>query len=323
MDVALEKFLKFIIANNEVIIQWIVVAMLLLCLWLIARSIFGRAGEGEEPAPGPAARAGGAAVDAGQAVSGGEAAGAMAAGGAAAMAAPEAVAALAQVNHLQAELSQRTQELVQLKADLEKGKGENVDISEYLKKIKDLEGKLAEYEILEDDIADLSLYKDENFRLKAEVERLSQGGNLAVAPAATSAPTPDEPPAPESAPAPASDAAPAAPATDGDIVEQFASAVEMSKAPPPAAAAPPPAVAAPAPAASDDAAGDDLLTEFAASIGQTTAGGEEPDEGLDTDKMLAEMAELDPTGAADGSGLDDEADIDKMAAEATKLLGNE
>jgi hypothetical protein len=321
MDVALEKFLHFIIANNEIIIQWIVVAMLLLSLWLIARSIFGRADEGEERRQSAGAREGGATTaDAGQAVSGGGAVGAMSAAGAAAMAAPEAVAALAQVNHLQAELSQRTQELVQLKADLERNKGENVDISEYLKKIKDLEGKLAEYEILEDDIADLSLYKEENFRLKAEVERLSQGGAMATAPAPASAAAPTPAPAtpePEPAPAPATDAAPVAPAEEGDFVEQFADVVEKSKTPPPAKSEPAPA------ATSGDVAGDDLLTEFAASIGQSTASGDEAAADLDTDKMLAEMAELDPAGAAEGSGLDEEADIDKMAAEATKLLGNE
>lgn len=50
------------------------------------------------------------------------------------------------------------------------------DSAEYTQKISDLEAKLAEYEVLEDDIADLSLYKEENARLKAEVERLKGGG---------------------------------------------------------------------------------------------------------------------------------------------------
>jgi hypothetical protein len=45
-------------------------------------------------------------------------------------------------------------------------------------KIKELESKLAEYEIIEDDIADLSLYKQENTRLKQELENLrSKGGD--------------------------------------------------------------------------------------------------------------------------------------------------
>ena len=34
--------------------------------------------------------------------------------------------------------------------------------AELLAKIKDLEGKLAEYEIIEDDIADLTFFKEEN-----------------------------------------------------------------------------------------------------------------------------------------------------------------
>ena len=37
-------------------------------------------------------------------------------------------------------------------------------------KIKDLEARLAEYEIIEDDIADLSMFKEENLRLKDELE---------------------------------------------------------------------------------------------------------------------------------------------------------
>lgn len=46
------------------------------------------------------------------------------------------------------------------------------DNSELLNKITELEGKLHEYEIIEDDIADLSLYRTENEKLKAELARL-------------------------------------------------------------------------------------------------------------------------------------------------------
>src|SRR5690606_1507931 len=46
------------------------------------------------------------------------------------------------------------------------------DNKKYLEKIAELEAKLSEYEVLEDDIADLSLYKEENARLKSELERL-------------------------------------------------------------------------------------------------------------------------------------------------------
>ena len=46
------------------------------------------------------------------------------------------------------------------------------DNSDLLAKISELEERLMEYEIIEDDIADLSLYKTENEKLKEELERL-------------------------------------------------------------------------------------------------------------------------------------------------------
>ncbi|MCB0419517.1 MAG: hypothetical protein KDD61_00880 [Bdellovibrionales bacterium] len=60
---------------------------------------------------------------------------------------------------------------------------------ELLGQIQDLEARLAEYEIIEDDIADLSIYKEENVRLKEEIAALKAGGAQPV-PASTSG---DEP----------------------------------------------------------------------------------------------------------------------------------
>lgn len=48
-----------------------------------------------------------------------------------------------------------------------------VDVSGYVEKIRDLEGKLKEYEIIEDDIADLSHFKEENAKLRKKIEELS------------------------------------------------------------------------------------------------------------------------------------------------------
>lgn len=59
--------------------------------------------------------------------------------------------------------------------------------------IKDLEARLAEYEIISEDIADLSFYKEENARLQKELE--AKGGAAAVAA------TPEPAPAPQAAPA--------------------------------------------------------------------------------------------------------------------------
>lgn len=75
----------------------------------------------------------------------------------------------------------------------------SVDGKEWEKKISDLKDRLAEYEIIEDDIANLTFYKAENLRLKEELSKL--GGPTVVtvappiaeppgAPAASSAPEP-------------------------------------------------------------------------------------------------------------------------------------
>jgi hypothetical protein len=53
-----------------------------------------------------------------------------------------------------------------------------IDVSGYVEKIRDLEGKLKEYEIIEDDIADLSHFKEENAKLKKKIDEL--GGAVTV-----------------------------------------------------------------------------------------------------------------------------------------------
>lgn len=59
--------------------------------------------------------------------------------------------------------------------------GESPELQE---KIKELEARLAEYAIIEDDIADLSLFKEENLRLKKEVEGLRANSPAAAKSAA-------------------------------------------------------------------------------------------------------------------------------------------
>ncbi|MFN7729459.1 MAG: hypothetical protein ACK5P7_09920, partial [Bdellovibrio sp.] len=73
--------------------------------------------------------------------------------------------------------------------------------------LRELQGKLAEYEIISEDIADLSFYKEENARLQKQLEA-SKGASAAPEPA-PAAPEP-APAAPEPAPA-APEPAPAAP----------------------------------------------------------------------------------------------------------------
>jgi hypothetical protein len=97
---------------------------------------------------------------------------------------------------LQEEISTRDHKILSLQRELldaaknSSSKGQSSGSSAELdEKIAGLEARLAEYEIIEDDIADLSLYKEENARLKDEIEKVRQE-LLAAAAAAASAPAP-------------------------------------------------------------------------------------------------------------------------------------
>lgn len=81
------------------------------------------------------------------------------------------------------ELAQKNAEIEVLKQTQSQSspvaeKAIEVDVSGYVEKIRDLEGKLKEYEIIEDDIADLSHFKEENAKLKKKIEEL--GGSVTV-----------------------------------------------------------------------------------------------------------------------------------------------
>lgn len=69
-------------------------------------------------------------------------------------------------------------------------------VGELQQKIEELQARLSEYEIIEDDIADLSLFKEENAQLKAELERLR--AESSAAPAASAPAEVEPPPATES-----------------------------------------------------------------------------------------------------------------------------
>ncbi|MEK2646097.1 hypothetical protein [Bdellovibrio sp. BCCA] len=109
-------------------------------------------------------------------------------------------------------------------------------------KVRDLEARLAEYEIISEDIADLSRYREENDQLKKELEGLKAGG--AKPAAAAAAPAPEAPkveaaPEPEPAPAPVPEVAdaqetqaqePSSDLIDDELMREFAAAVEGQKA---------------------------------------------------------------------------------------------
>ncbi|PIU01003.1 MAG: hypothetical protein COT74_00395 [Bdellovibrionales bacterium CG10_big_fil_rev_8_21_14_0_10_45_34] len=82
---------------------------------------------------------------------------------------------------LSKDLQEKENRVKQLEAEVEALKvqgnaGGGFDTKALETRIKDLEEKLAEYEVIEDDIANLSLYKEENARLKDEVRAMKSGG---------------------------------------------------------------------------------------------------------------------------------------------------
>ena len=97
----------------------------------------------------------------------------------------------AQVQTLKADLQAREAEITKLKDGGVTSPKAAEEAAALSARIKELESKLSEYEILEDDIADLSLYKEENTRLRGELERV-KGGGAAAAPAAPPAAAGDD-----------------------------------------------------------------------------------------------------------------------------------
>jgi hypothetical protein len=227
-----ETFLHFWTLHNEAIIQWLLFSIVFFTTVLLVRSIMGRS-ESEEAAD-PALLTIQSTLtklieqNNAQKAAGPPAAPSGSPGAAATSEAQNAHLAAAAAEH-QREIQRREQEIQALKAELQ-NKPKESDNSKFLERIKELEGKLSEYEILEDDIADLSLFKEENTRLKAELEALKgQSPGFQVPPQpepivevmAEPLAVPEEPsPAPVETPAPV-----AAPDTP-DFVAEFQAAVE-------------------------------------------------------------------------------------------------
>ncbi len=342
--VTLENALYFITHHSEAIIQWLFLTILLLSAAIIARALFTKTRDGADVPGGThmALPENGEIKSVLQKILDQTAKlesvtlEKVANGGGGDPALNEA-----QLQALKKELQTREEELNQLKAAAatNPGSGGHAVASEGVAvRIKELESKLAEYEILEDDIADLSLYKEENVRLREELEKVK------AAPAATPEPEPGAhspaPAAPKLAPADAGEeivaqfaqavhgeTPPAAAARDGapskDPMTDFENLMqtEKSAAPPPPQAAPSKSMfgtesAAPAPAAVT-AEADDLFAEFASTPVEEPS--HPPD--LDTEKMMAEMAALSAVEPSSGDrALDDAIDTEKMALEATSLV---
>lgn len=157
------------------------------------------------------------------------------------------VAAQAELEKLRLELNSKSRmldemkKLAGMKAPGAAAGGNPEELKALNDKIKDLESRLAEYEIISEDIADLSFFKEENRKLQDELAAL-RGGAPAPAAPAESAPAAA---APSAAPADEAAVSPEAVAAD---VQQAVSMIEDLMAPPPAEA---PAAPAEAPKAEE------------------------------------------------------------------------
>lgn len=161
---------------------------------------------------------------------------------------------MVQLEKLKADMAAKEQRIAELNTQLSQAVGQGAkeiktDTNGLETRIKELEARLAEYDIISEDIADLSRYKDENEKIKQELATLKGGAPAAPAAAPAAPPPVSAPAAPPVSAAPTA-APPAAPevdpavstAIDDDLMKEFAAAVEGQKAAatPPAGAAPPP-----------------------------------------------------------------------------------
>lgn len=189
---------RFVYDKNELLVGIFIVLFLLTTVLLLVLSVMkDKGGGGEASAAGP----GGVAIDPrslNTAIEGAlkKALSDRVVAGAVATVASEPLGAGVGTSDvaLQAALSDREAKIVALMADLDAlkahmeshstsssggGDGDSGELNALKARVSELQAKLSEYEIIEDDIADLSLFKDENKKLKGEVERLKAAAETA------------------------------------------------------------------------------------------------------------------------------------------------
>ncbi len=352
----LDRFLPFLISHNATIIEALFGITLLAVLFLAIRSFLSA-----KDAP----EGGAAGLDMGQLETTLkqilERAGSVPAAGSAGSS-EESQRLAVEISNLKTELETKKKQIEEMKAApagaapaaaAEAAPGMSAEDKSALdEKIKELQAKLSEYEIISEDIADLSFYKEQNAKLQKELEGMKAGGAAPAAAAPQAAPA---------APAPAPAEPPPPPAEEPAIVGKSNAPTEAAPA-----AEPPPAPAAAEPAAAADglAIDDDLMAEFAAAVEKQKTGDEAPaappapsapapaaapaaeaapaapqaaevDLGnIDIDKMVAEAANIKSDGpevsaeAALGTGVDENkllqeaAALGGVSAEDKKLMGD-
>lgn len=221
-------------------------------------------------------------------------------------------------------------------------------------RLKELEARLAEYEIIEDDIADLSHFKEENMRLRDEIEGL----RVAVSAASTAAPAAGLVSSEGQVDLKFKPADSFELSADDEIMKEFAAAVNETPSPAPSGAeasaelarvaaelaqdndlerqAAEAATAAPAAAPAEvsnpqDAIDAALANAFASIEPVASAPVPAPEPAApavasqaeaghaDADKILGEVASLDSATVTDDSGLDQALDPEKLMQEAAAM----
>ncbi len=252
----------------------------------------------------------------------------------AAEAAPVIVVDHAAIDKLKLEMSERERQIKMLEDELNLAKQaaakkpaatESHADDDALAKIQELQSKLSEYAIIEEELADISKFKEENAKMKAEIEKLKAGAPAVEAPVAAPVPAPEvkaepppvvvsqeemkaPPPSPVETPVAAAPKieeplAPANPENEDQVVREFKEVVDKQAAPK-------------IPVASG-------MTAEPAAPSAPLAATESPLDGsLDTSKMLQEIEKLGDDG--DGDANDPMAgllDTEKLMAEVRELGG--
>ncbi len=185
-----------------------------------------------------------------------------------------------ELDKLRGDLGSKQSELdAALAANVGGGEGGGAEVEALQKEKSELQDRLKEYEIIEEDLANLRRLQQENEQLKQTIDQL-EGGAPAAPAAEAPAPTPEPEAAPEPAPEPEPAVEePAAPSADEDLEAAMAAAIdEAPAAAPPADAVQPDPPAEPEVAAADDEmmvpsnegeqkSAEELLSEFEKMLG--------------------------------------------------------
>lgn len=249
LSVTIEHFLLFWNRHNMSIIEGLVALIILLSLYMGYRTFFGKGDAAESESSLDTAKLEQTLekILQSQASAGGSAR-PIVVNAAADSAIPGTVYTASEVDNIVANLAESDKQIAALQAQLEQaqagagaaagGGGAGVSGQEkvaFESKIRDLETRLSEYEIISEDIADLARFReendklrDENEKLKSEIGFLKSTGSGVAAPPASSPPQPVVTPAPDSAPP--AEALDTSSLIDDDLMAEFAAAVEIQKA---------------------------------------------------------------------------------------------